>query len=529
MTVLIALGMSKSKPLPRHTDPKRQAESPLYLRGIRKIDTLGYWMLVVCLVCMALTVLTTWLLWQNRTTPPNLPLFDGLTGLSFGFLILIGLAATAVWPRQGLIGLVVLLLASIGFDLIRCQPQVFAIPVLMAACVWRPMRPVACWFLVAMWLWAGIHKIVSPYWMGSAAWSLLNRLHLSNANELYLGFAWVVALSEVALAVVAILKPKWAAAGCIALHCGIVGMLLAINWNFSVLYWNIATAVVGAWLMWTWRSLPAESVKSNADSKADSGAVLTTANDSGRPALVLWQKVVVSVLLISPIGVYNGWVPHFLAHVLYSEHMPRAMMTTSEGPVEISTWDSLNVPVPRTRSILPKYFRAVASPGDKLHILDSRPLLEDMYFQASPSGNKILAVDRETFYSGRAVSGGLQGIGKDFDPAVFALQLAGVKMLKKTKQGMIYAVAFTPENYDAELLKHVRQLPNLEEIQLARCSVADDDLRHLDGLLLLNGIGLSGTQVTDDCLVHLKDLPSLHYIESDGTSLTFGALEKVLK
>ncbi|MEP6167236.1 MAG: hypothetical protein ABJ208_00895, partial [Rhodopirellula bahusiensis] len=93
----------------------------------------------------------------------------------------------------------------------------------------------------------------------------------------------------------------------------------------------------------------------------------------------------------------------------------------------------------------------------------------------------------------------------------------------------IFAVEFTPENFDASLLEHVVRLPNVMQIQLAGTSVQDADLRKLVDLRLLTGIGLERTSVTDEGISHLRDLPYLQYIECDETSITAEGLDAVVK
>ena len=156
-------------------------------------------------------------------------------------------------------------------------------------------------------------------------------------------------------------------------------MLVAIDWNFSVLYWNLSIAFAGFWLLWTWpERLP--------DQKRLAGRGGSDVSESDRGKAWLgtwpqerWQRVTVLILLVTPAGVYYGIAPHFLSHVLYSDHMPRGTLSPADGVQEISTWDSLHVPVPRVRGILRQYFEAVAKPGDKFHILDSRPALADRF------------------------------------------------------------------------------------------------------------------------------------------------------
>ena len=91
--------------------------------GSGRLDRVSFGMYVVCLAAMALTIVITWPLWQARLSPPNLPLVPFLPELSFGPLLLGSLALALALPRTGFLVHVVLLVAALTFDQIRCQPQ----------------------------------------------------------------------------------------------------------------------------------------------------------------------------------------------------------------------------------------------------------------------------------------------------------------------------------------------------------------------------------------------------------------------
>ena len=112
------------------------------------------------------------------------------------------------------------------------------------------------------------------------------------------------------------------------------------------------------------------------------------------------------------------------------------------------------------------------------------------------------------------------GVGIDNKRSQFALSQAGVRMLRKTDQSMVYAVAFTPENFDRKLLAYLKGLPNLEQIQFSGTDIRDEDLTELKTLRLLTGLGMNHTAVTDQGLSQLDDLPHLQYVESEGTAIT---------
>jgi Leucine-rich repeat (LRR) protein len=93
----------------------------------------------------------------------------------------------------------------------------------------------------------------------------------------------------------------------------------------------------------------------------------------------------------------------------------------------------------------------------------------------------------------------------------------------------IYAVAFTPENFEPKLLANLKGLPNLRQVQLSGTQVTDGDLKELVSLRMLTGVGLDNTAITDAGLLSLAPLPYLTMVEHEGTSISENALNRVLK
>jgi hypothetical protein len=127
-------------------------------------------------------------------------------------------------------------------------------------------------------------------------------------------------------------------------------------------------------------------------------------------------------------------------------------------------------------------------------------------------------IDRSWFLA--AEGSEVAGIRADNPRSVFALSQSKARMLKRTPEGMIYAVEIAPSNYHSDLLQHVQGLPSLEQIQLAGCNVVDEDLRWLDDCMQLRGIGLNDTKVTDVGIRRLAKLPRLDYMELENTATT---------
>jgi len=100
-------------------------------------------------------------------------------------------------------------------------------------------------------------------------------------------------------------------------------------------------------------------------------------------------------------------------------------------------------------------------------------------------------------------------------------------MKRRTEESMIFAVEFTPEYFSADLLDLVRELPNVEEIQLQGCDVSDDDLKKLATLNRLEGIGLNETSITHQGLQHLSEIKGLKFIQYNG--VIYGSIEEIIE
>lgn len=190
------------------------------------------------------TVIITWPLWAVRlpaSGQPNLPVVD-VFQLPFGWAMLISAVLPILNRRwRPWVHLFVLVTASC-FDQFRLQPQFYFNWLLIwSACSENGQR-VLRWALIAMWLWAGLHKLVSPEWLGWRSWDFLYRSGWG-LEQFHLALAVAIGLAEISVGVLALAKPKWVAVGCVLLHLGIVGLLIVNVQNYSVLPWNLATAI----------------------------------------------------------------------------------------------------------------------------------------------------------------------------------------------------------------------------------------------------------------------------------------------
>ncbi|WP_235990853.1 DoxX family protein [Bremerella alba] len=458
------------------------------------LSRMRYGMLVVAVVAQAATILITWPLWQVREAPVHLPLVD-LPQIPFGGWLLATLVLVLIRPRMGLAVHAASLLLAFGFDQYRTQPQVIANAVLMLAAVENVGVVIVRWFLASLWLWAGTHKLLSPDWFSFGSWNMVSSLHV-NPEDFQMLFAYGVSLGEVTVGLLAIFRPRWAAIPCALMHVGIVIFLspLFYDHNESVMPWNLATAVVGSWVMWNAPSI--------------------------RPQL-RWEWILAGLLLMYPAGFYVGWVDHGIASVLYSNHLPEGMITTPNGAAKISGWGDLYVPFPNERRLLVQYFERSSQPGDKLHLSEPRPWLGDKYYVLGERGD-LVEQTREQFVQGSDDE--VYGMEVESRRMRFLLARAGAKMLRREEKGTIYAVEVPPRRYRPELLGMLAGLPNLEQINLTGCEVTDDDLKWLPLLPKLVGIGLTDTPVTNQAIETLLNQPQLQFIEYEQSNITLDAI-----
>ncbi|WP_146118956.1 hypothetical protein [Blastopirellula marina] len=476
--------------LTTESEPPELTDLPARPEAQRGLSAWQYGMLIVCVVAQATTIVFTWPLWQVRESPVHLPAID-LPQMPFGFLLLATLGLMLFWPRLGLALHVTALLISFVFDQFRTQPQFIAMAVLMVATVDLRGQRLVRWFLASLWTWAGLHKLLSPEWFSYNAGSITTSLGL-DPTEFGEILGWCIGLGELSIGLMAIFRPHWAAIPCVLMHVGIAIFLtpLAHNWNYSVIPWNLCSAVVGCWVMASVR--PA------------------------RPQFRI-EWIVAAVLLIYPAGFYWGWVDHGIASVLYSGNLPDGVIATESGMEIVEGWGDLRVPFPNERRLLLQYFARSAPPGAKLHIADSRAALDDLYYVKQLDGEVVKILPDEFYSSGPGV---VVGVGLDDYHASYRLGQLGAVMLKRQPNLPIYAVRIDAEVYRPEMLRLLGGLPNIEQLNLAGCPVTDADLTQLPTLLKLEGIGLDDTKITDAGLKSLLRQPKLYYLECEGTEVT---------
>jgi len=333
------------------------------------------WLIVAA---QAVTIVITWPLWQVRQWPPNLPAVD-VPQIGVGWVLLASLAVVLVWPMAGVVLHGALLAAAMLMDQMRIQPEFISLAILL----WGTLplagaAMIARAHLVAMWLYAGLHKLLSVDYLQSAGADLLQAVMPQLPDGAAQAAAVLLAILEISLAV-GMLVPRtrraaaWMAC---ALHLGVVLSLspLGRNWNQAVWAWNVVLAAAGfAWFA-GWKDSPWAGIR------------------QCRPVV----RGVVLLLIVSPAGYYVGMVDAYLAHCLYSSNTPRGVMVHGEQrtPLPERMVEELNVPFPPAHRLYEAYFRSVAEGNDRLDLDDPRWWA------------KVRGIDRRTLTLGGEYRGG---------------------------------------------------------------------------------------------------------------------------
>jgi len=458
-----------------------------------------YVLLLVSAFAQGISLIITWPLWNVRTEIPHLPVFDlGVSQIPFGWLLVFSLVLIPFRPRLGVWLHFGLMLVACMFDQMRAQPQFLATWILMLTMLRDSWKNYARWFLSSLWIWAGLHKVISPDWNGYRAFKMAEAIGL-DGESWFMFVAIAVAATEILVGLLAWWKPKWGAVGCVLLHVGISIYLSPLfrDWNFSVLPWNLATAIVGGWILWT------------CDLRS-----------------TLRHKLTFAVLMFLPLGFFVGWLDHGYSHVLYSGSIPQGLITRSDGSLEvIDGWGKTAVPFPKERRTLRQRFHIDAEEGDRLHIRESRAALGDLHF--IKRADEVQQIDRAEFFALNPKS--ITGVEIDSTRHVFRLSLAGVRLLKRAKDQMIYAVEIKPQYFKPELLEQLRFLPNIEQIELSRTDISDENLEPLLDLPKLLAIGLNDTAITDRGIEILKKSKSLKIIQAEEAGISAAAMDSFLR
>ena len=451
-------------------------------------------LLTGAVLCQLATVAISWSVWNVRQQPPNVPLLP-LPALSFAWPIVLSLLAAACWPRGGVIIHAVVYFLACVWDQYRLQPQVISLIVLMAACAFDEGTWFARWYLAAMWLWSGLHKFLSTEWHGHESWVFLESCGLP-ADDWHVGFASLVAGSEVALGLLAIFLPRRAAVGCVLLHAGIFLSLspLMRDFNPSVWPWNLATAAIGPWILLR----------------------------QTRTAISWPQTAVIAGLFLVPAGYYLDLVNAHLAFVLYSGNMPRALHVTRDGIRRLDGWTGLTVPFPDSPWLFRQTFLQTAAAGDKLHVAEPRWGLPDRYFLKLADGS-VRETSSERFYAEERPDGEAPGIGLDSPAALWRLRRQGATV-EFAGQPFVQAATLRGPGCTDQSIALLSELPNLRELRLEDAAVTDAGLRQVAQLSRLEIFHVARCGITDQGLSALRQLSNLAWLHLEATDITSGGL-----
>ena len=281
---------------------------------------------------------------------------EGFPQFNVFWLLLASLVLVLLLPRWGVLLHLALLAVSMALDQTRLQPQCISMALLMVASLPSPgAKLIGRSHLIAIWFFAGLHKLLSAGYYSNVVPFLAVGLFNKDNALLFSVLGGALAAAEIAMGLLTIFPSTRRIAAVLAASVHITTLLwlwLHLGWNKSVWPWNIALIAAALLLIWPWQ---------------------TTFPDAWRQSSRL-AKLVVLVILISPVGVYFGVVDCLLGHCLYSEDEPRAKIVLPDGTeIRLDTVaTSLNAPLPPAMRLFEAYFEQVGEPGEVMVIHDPR-------------------------------------------------------------------------------------------------------------------------------------------------------------
>ncbi|QDU28762.1 Leucine Rich repeats (2 copies) [Anatilimnocola aggregata] len=483
-----------------HSEHVPGAFARWYQQVSRSVE--NYSLLLFVAVCQAATLLVSWPVWNVRAAPPLLPLI-WFPEISFGIPLLLTLLAMVAWPRLGVAAHLTLLGIAMLADQLRLQPQVISLAVLMLGCVNERTAYLARWYLASMWLWAGLHKFLSPEWYGYQSWWFLEQCGF-DGDTWHLPFAIAVALFETAVGLLAMFAPRLAVWPAVALHLGLLLLLspLVRNFNESVWPWNLATAVAAYVLL------------------RQSSVNRLNWKDSGWPT-----QLVIATLLFSPALFYVGLLNPHLAFVLYSGNMPRAIHISADSYHHLDGWTGLTVPFPDSPRLFIQHFERTAKPGERLHIADPRWGISDRYFIKSATG-EAAEVSRAAYLP---ENGSVRVLELEDLQLLWQLRQAGYRLEPSGFEIITKATYSSPAlaSQRAEVVMLLTRLHNLQELHLQRQIVTDQDLRQLSVLRRLELVEMNRCQLPENALERLAELRALAWLDLEGSNFSCVGLRQL--
>jgi hypothetical protein len=306
------------------------------------------WLVVAC---QLVSFWITWPLWEARSDFPMLPALP-LPQFDLGLPLVASLLVVLYRPLIGCVAHSVVLLYALLADQVRLQPEFVSLALLLWGTLPNPgAQLVARAHLVALWLFAGLNKLLSPAFLDGTAQWIVQGVVAQPPAWLLTSSGYLIALGELALGLLAVFPRtrRLVGVGALALHAGILFTLspLGHNWNQAVWPWNVALAGAGFALIVPWRDTLWLGLR--------------------RSPLAL--RLLCALILLSPLGFYVGLTDAYLAHNLYSAN------TSTASGARVSpdaTWYLFNVPFPPEHRLYRQLFAQTCQTGDTLLVYDQR-------------------------------------------------------------------------------------------------------------------------------------------------------------
>ncbi|HSP97212.1 MAG TPA: MauE/DoxX family redox-associated membrane protein [Candidatus Dormibacteraeota bacterium] len=321
------------------------------------------------------TVLLSWPVWQVHAEPPSLPLLP-LPAVSLGIALIAALLLCLGAPLAGWCAYVGVFAYAVLTDQTRLQPEFLTFAFFLAAGLpGAAGLTLARVYLVTLWFYAGLHKLLSVDFMTQSDTWMLRTMTGDPAPWLRALFPWTIVAAEIGTALLALVPRtrRLAVAAAILLHGGILLSLVRADWNRTVWPWNLLCAIAAVFLILPWRRSLGEEWR------------------AARPAVRLGALV----LAVYPLGFYAGVVDTYLSHSLYAQDQPRGYVCNlsgdpqprrpglgteiaynhRDGPFqcrEIFVSDVLGVPLPPLHRLFADYFTRTCISDEFLLILERR-------------------------------------------------------------------------------------------------------------------------------------------------------------
>lgn len=338
-----------------------------------------HWASLVCLVamrmrrfqlcvvlCQTILLSLTWPLWMARPSPPVLPMVElAAFATSIGPVLVLTLVIALVRPPIGAVLHGLVLLIAIAADQTRLQPSVVSLALLLVLSSFSPSSStvlIARIHLCSLWLWAGIHKLLSPAfaattfpWLVTRAWPSAPEFLLSQGGTIF-------ALAEGGLGLLALASiPGSGRMGrimrqvvgyyALVLHLGIVTTLALLGENRSMIPWNVALACSGFALF----------------GSPDNGV----SKSPRRTTHSLSAAALSCFLMISPAGFYAGVTDAYLAHVLYTGAVITSVRCDANGICitaleQKQSMSHLDISFPPEERMFKAHFKSSCRRGERL-------------------------------------------------------------------------------------------------------------------------------------------------------------------